>query len=47
MQAHDARNIKIGILPSPIVGVHQNEMSGLGEPIHDHPDGIKLGGRER
>jgi hypothetical protein len=43
MQAHDARNIKIG----PIVGVHQNEMSGLGEPIHDHPDGIKLGGRER
>jgi hypothetical protein len=46
-QTHDTSNIQFNVLLSPIVGVHQNEMSGLGEPINDHPDGIKLAGRER
>jgi hypothetical protein len=47
MQTHDASNIKFSVLLSTVVGVHQNEMSRLGEPIDDQPDGIKLVGRER
>jgi hypothetical protein len=27
--------------------VHRNEVRGLGEPIHEYPDGIKLAGRGR
>jgi hypothetical protein len=47
MQTHDVSNIQFSVLLSPIVGVHRNKVSRLGEPIHDHPDGIKLVGRER
>jgi hypothetical protein len=43
----DASNIQFSILISPVVGMHWNEMSRLSEPINDHPDGIKLAGRER
>jgi hypothetical protein len=39
--------MQLNVLLSPVVGVHRNEMSGLGELINDHPDGIKLVGRER
>jgi hypothetical protein len=47
MQTQDASNIQLNILLSPIVGVYWNEMSRLSEPIHDHPNGIILVGRER
>jgi hypothetical protein len=47
MQTQDASNIQFIILLSPVVGVHQNEMSRLGEPINGHPYGVKLAGRER
>jgi hypothetical protein len=47
MQTHDAGNVQLSVLLSPIVGVHQNEMSRLSEPINDLPYGIKLAGRER
>jgi hypothetical protein len=35
MQAHDASNIQLRVLLSPVVGVHRNEMSKLGELIDD------------
>jgi hypothetical protein len=41
MQTQDARNIQLGILFSPVAGVHWNEMSGLGKSIDDYPDGVK------
>jgi hypothetical protein len=47
MQTQDASNIQFDILLSPVVGVHQNEMSKLGKPIDDYPNGVKLAGRER
>jgi hypothetical protein len=47
MQTHDAINIQFTLLLSLVVGVHRNEVSRLGEPINDHPNGIKLVGRER
>jgi hypothetical protein len=47
MQTQNASNIQFNVLLSPIVGVHRNEMSRVGEPIDDHPDGVKLAGRER
>jgi hypothetical protein len=47
MQAHDASNIQLHVLFSPVVGVHRNEMSKLGELVDDHPYGVKLVGRER
>jgi hypothetical protein len=47
MQTQDASNIQFSVLLSPIVGVHRNEMSRLGEPVNNHPDGVKLAGRER
>jgi hypothetical protein len=47
MQTQHASNIQFNILLIPIVGVHQNEMSRLGEPINDHPYGVELEGRER
>jgi hypothetical protein len=47
MQTPNTSNIQFGVPLSPVVGVHQNEMRRLGEPINDHPYGIKLAGRER
>jgi hypothetical protein len=47
MQTQDARHIQLSALVSPIVGVHRNEMSRLGKPVDDYPDGVKLAGRER
>jgi hypothetical protein len=47
MQTQDASNIQFNILLSPIVGVHWNEMSRLGEPINDHPYGDKFVSRAR
>jgi hypothetical protein len=47
MQTQDVSNIQFSVVLSPVVGVHQNKMSRLGEPVNDHPDGIKLVGRER
>jgi hypothetical protein len=47
MQTQDASNIQISLLLSPVVGMHWNEVSRLGEPINNHPDGIKLVGGER
>jgi hypothetical protein len=32
---------------SPVEGVHQNEMSGLGESVYDNPNGVKLMAGER
>jgi hypothetical protein len=40
-------NIQFSILLCPVVGVLWNEVSKLGESIHDHLDGVKLVGRER
>jgi hypothetical protein len=47
METKDVSNVQFGILLSLVVGVLWNEVSRLGEPIHDHPDGIKLVCRER
>jgi hypothetical protein len=47
MPTQDASNIQFIILLCPLVGVQRNEVSRLGESIHNHPDGIKLAGRER
>jgi hypothetical protein len=47
MQTQDVSNIQFSVLLSHVVGVHRNEMSGLGEPINNHLDGVKLTGRER
>jgi hypothetical protein len=47
MQTQDVSIIQLSVILSPVVGVHWNEMSRLGEPIHDHPNGVKLIGRER
>jgi hypothetical protein len=46
-QAHDARNIQLNVLLSPVEGVHQNEMSRLGKSVDDYPDGVKLATGER
>jgi hypothetical protein len=47
MQAQDARNIQLGMLLSPIEGVHRNEMSRLGKSVDDYPNGVKLVAGER
>jgi hypothetical protein len=47
MQTQDVSSIQFSVLLSPVVGLHMNEVSKLGESIHDHPDGIKHVGRER
>jgi hypothetical protein len=47
MQTQDVSNIQLGVLLGPVVGVHWNEVSKLGEPINDHPSGIILVGRKR
>jgi hypothetical protein len=47
MQIQNASNIQFSILLSSVVGVHQNEMSRLSEPINNHPYGVKLAWRER
>jgi hypothetical protein len=47
MQTQDARNIQLGVLFSPVEGVHRNEMSGLGESVDDYPNGVKLAAAER
>jgi hypothetical protein len=47
MKTHDVSNIQFSILLIPVIGVYQNEMSRLGEPINDHLNGIKLMGKER
>jgi hypothetical protein len=47
MQTHDAINIQLGILFSPIEGVHWNEMSELGKSVDDYPYGVKLAAGER
>jgi hypothetical protein len=47
MQTHDARNIQLSILFSPVEGVHWNKISGLGKSVDDYPDGVKLTVGER
>jgi hypothetical protein len=47
MQTQDARNIQLGVLFSPVAGVHWNEMSGLGKSVDDYLDGVKLAAGER
>jgi hypothetical protein len=47
MQTQDVSNLQFNVLLSPVVGVYRNEVSKLAEPIHNHPDGLKLVGRER
>jgi hypothetical protein len=42
MLTHDARNIQLDVLFSPIEGVHWNEMSGLGKSVDDYSNGVKL-----
>jgi hypothetical protein len=42
MQTLDVRNIQLGVLFSPVAGVHWNEMSGLGKSVDDYLDGVKL-----
>jgi hypothetical protein len=45
MQTQDAGNIQLSVLLSPVVGVHHSEMSRLGKPVDDYPNGVKLVGR--
>jgi hypothetical protein len=47
MQTHDASNIQLSVLLSPVEGVHLNNMSRLGKLINDYPDGVKLASGER
>jgi hypothetical protein len=47
MQIHEARNIQLGILFSPVASVHWDEMSGLDKSVDDYPDGVKLAAGER
>jgi hypothetical protein len=47
MHTHDARNIQLDVLFSPVEGVHWNEMSGLGKSVNDYPNGVKLAAGER
>jgi hypothetical protein len=47
MQTQDVRNIQLGVLFSPVEGVHWNEMSGLGKSVDDYLDGVKLAAGER
>jgi hypothetical protein len=47
MQTQDARNIQLDVLFSPVEGVHQKEVSGLGKSVDDYPDGVKLVAGER
>jgi hypothetical protein len=47
MQTQEARNIQLGVLFSPVAGVHWNEMSGLGKSVDDYPDRVKLAVVER
>jgi hypothetical protein len=47
MQTLDARNIQLSVLLSPVEGVHQNEMSRLGKPVDDYPNGVKLTASEK
>jgi hypothetical protein len=47
MQTQDVRNIQLGVLFSPVAGVHWNEMSELGKSVDDYPDGVKLAVGER
>jgi hypothetical protein len=42
MQTHNARNIQLNILFSPVEGVHRNEMSGLGKSVDNYPNEVKL-----
>jgi hypothetical protein len=35
MQTHDARNIQLSVLFSPVASVHWDEMSGLGKSVDD------------
>jgi hypothetical protein len=41
------RNIQLSVFFSPVEGVHQNEMSGLGKSVDDYPNGVKLVASER
>jgi hypothetical protein len=47
MQTQDARNIQLGVLFNPVVGVHWNEMSALGKSVDNYLDGVKLVAGER
>jgi hypothetical protein len=47
MQTQDVSKVQLGVLLGPEVGVRRNEMSILGESIHNHPYGIILMSRER
>jgi hypothetical protein len=47
IQTQDARNIQLGVLFSPVEGVHWNEMSKLGKSVDDYPNGVKLAVGER
>jgi hypothetical protein len=47
METQDLSNIQFSVLLSLVVGVHRNEMYRLGEPINNHPYGVKHVGRER
>jgi hypothetical protein len=47
MQTHDARNIQLSVLLSPVEGVHWNEMSRLGKSVDDYLDVVTLVAGER
>jgi hypothetical protein len=47
MQTQDARNIQLGVLFSPVEGVHMNEMSRLGKSVNDYPNVVKFATGER
>jgi hypothetical protein len=47
MQIHDARNIQLSVLLSPVEGVHWNEMSRLGKSVDDYLDVVTLVAGER
>jgi hypothetical protein len=44
MQSHYLININFCILLCLVGGVHWQEMSGLGQPVHNNPNGIVVPG---
>jgi hypothetical protein len=46
MQAQDPRNIQFSVLLNAVEGAHWNGMGGLGKPVKNYPNGVKLAAGE-
>ena len=44
MQTNYLVNVDLRILLCPVGGVHWQEVSGLGQPVHNNPNGIMVPG---